>query len=1249
MTTFNHPVCKIFRLKQPAKPLYITCIMAFFICIHSLKAQLTSVSNSPAVFVDGFESPSVSTFAYNPGGGVWSFFGGAGFSKNNSGFTSGNPGAPQGQQIMFLQGTGRASRNVSVAQTGFYRIRLQAARRGNMPNQRQNVGIRIDGISLGEIPVLSTSYTNVYSLAIYLTAGNHSIELRATRPVAGDHTAFVDALHLEKLLDWQSTATWGGTRPNSNHTVTIKAGSVVVMNGNMSAKRITVNGQLVAAQNRDITITTHNIMVMGSNALMEMGSALTPYTRKATLTLNATKNDNATANPNMGNNFLGVMGSARLKMHGELKKSWAKLKDDLRSSVRLAEAVTWKAGDQVLVTSNRTSWNQAEKRTIQSVAEGGKLIRFTQTLTHAHNGGVRVYQRGSKTWTADLRAEVGLLTHNIKIQGASSGNATGYGGHIMIMNNGKAYVSGVELYNMGQKAILGRYPFHWHMLGSAGVGQYFKNSSVHKSYNRAITIHGTESTLVENNFCYDHIGHGLFLEDGSERFNVIRKNVVLLSKRPQLGEELTPSDNQFNEVQNRTPSSFWITNPQNTFEDNIAAGTHGTGYWFAFPTRPMGQSANDPRFRNLQPHTLPLISFRGNTAHSCMSGFDIFDQLDANHSIVRNRGWAHNGLHLMEDCLWFANNHAIYTGIGGGGPSDNLIFENNIFVENIVGTMFASYSIVRQSVFVAHSGYDLLPANNQRYAYRVYDGAGQVHNSHFIGWQHPKANLLVNTGAATKHPNHYFTGNTTDSNGTPRCSLPDFNIKPVGDAGANDPLHPRFWSIIIKDVTGGVTKKPNTALVCNHPFVLVGDEEKPANWTNAYRSAHRFALAVLSYPNTAVANFPNIAVTRQKTGTVSKHAYYVLGNGFKETQKLPVIVSEGFEYVYAFEALPSSKWARMTVDDATAGDYYITCFKEFGKLGGLSVTSPLYMPSYNSLAALRNASGSGYYRQANGNLYVKVRATGKKQYYDIRWSSNASLSAIDTDGDQMPDKNEHAAGRHMFDASDLAANFNQTNQFEGWSGSANVSNRRVQGGFLSGTSINNGDAMLINNAYHFRADRVNTIQVRMKASRNVLAQIFFATSSTPGFSGSRVVSANYTGNNSWQTLTFAVGNHGAWINTITDLRLDPVNGVNVAFDIDWIRGACTGCQDGGASPARITKQYIAEQQLEDKVNIYPNPLTKQLFIKGILEGTIVNIFDTEGKLRKKLKYQGFIDVSDLKVGTYFIGINGALYRVIKAE
>lgn len=50
-----------------------------------------------------------------------------------------------------------------------------------------------------------------------------------------------------------------------------------------------------------------------------------------------------------------------------------------------------------------------------------------------------------------MRAEVGLLSHSVKIRGDDSSNSTKYGGHVMLKGNlVEARISNVEFWNMGQ-------------------------------------------------------------------------------------------------------------------------------------------------------------------------------------------------------------------------------------------------------------------------------------------------------------------------------------------------------------------------------------------------------------------------------------------------------------------------------------------------------------------------------------------------------------------------------------------------------------------------------------------------------------------------------------------------------------------------------------------------------------------------------------------------------------------------------
>ena len=125
---------------------------------------------------------------------------------------------------------------------------------------------------------------------------------------------------------------------------------------------------------------------------------------------------------------------------------------------------------------------QAERRTIAAIS--GNTLTLDKKLDYMHFGKI--------TFDVDERGEVGLLTRNIKIQASPDAEQSFFGGHIMAMVTSKMFVEGVELNRMGQNLELARYPIHWHLVGD-GKGQYIRNASIHDTYNRCVTVHGTNN------------------------------------------------------------------------------------------------------------------------------------------------------------------------------------------------------------------------------------------------------------------------------------------------------------------------------------------------------------------------------------------------------------------------------------------------------------------------------------------------------------------------------------------------------------------------------------------------------------------------------------------------------------------------------------------------------------------------------------------------------------------------------------
>jgi glucose/arabinose dehydrogenase/endogenous inhibitor of DNA gyrase (YacG/DUF329 family) len=153
---------------------------------------LTSI---PAIGDQAFEQVVVGDgqFQYDPTGSPWAFSGDAGISGNNSGFTSGNPPAPQGPQVAFLQGTGLFSQSVAGWAAGSYVITFDTAQRGNDQSD-QDFNVLVDGAVVGTFTPSGTGYQGYVTAAFTVTAGAHTITFQGLDTVGGDNTAFVDAV-----------------------------------------------------------------------------------------------------------------------------------------------------------------------------------------------------------------------------------------------------------------------------------------------------------------------------------------------------------------------------------------------------------------------------------------------------------------------------------------------------------------------------------------------------------------------------------------------------------------------------------------------------------------------------------------------------------------------------------------------------------------------------------------------------------------------------------------------------------------------------------------------------------------------------------------------------------------------------------------------------------------------------------------------------------------------------------------------
>ncbi len=598
---------------------------------------------------------------------------------------------------------------------------------------------------------------------------------------------------------WSNPATWGGTVPGPESDVTIAAGKTVILDVSTKVKSLTINGTLVCdADKSQVVFESDWIMVMGAGSKLQCGTAEQPHERRLKIKLVGVQGQDVMG---MGTRVLGAMDGGVIDLHGQDRTSWLKLAETAMagsSALTLSDVPNnWRPGHKILIASSVEDPRQAEERVIRRI--DGAQVTLKDPLTYSHFGSQQSYASGSKTWTADTRAPVALMSRNIAIIGPKEASETGFGAHVMVMVNSKGYLSNVAFRRAGQKSLVGRYPFHWHLVGDAS-GQYVRNSVVNESYNRCYTIHGTDNAELSDNACYNHLGHGYFLEDGNEQGNLIQRNLGVLTVRPVAGENILPSDINENQA-SPGPATFWISNPKNTVIDNQAAGSDGGAYWLRLEDRDI------PRYdgSTTNPRHLDLTRFDNNVAHSSRMGYSSCAEAGGtlgfeppNSPVINN----FTAFMASETGIWPCGNKVQkFDGVkllDAGSPEGKMS-----------GFTAPTPMEITNSLFVANSGLTAVSgAKRGRNAIGHYDQGFYIHDTHFIGYTKADSSALIGFGGgAVKKVTHRME----------RISFEPKLFAAYASDGYTSPQSVTAMSVI-HDIDGSLGIGPNTVLVPASPI-----------------------------------------------------------------------------------------------------------------------------------------------------------------------------------------------------------------------------------------------------------------------------------------------------------------------------------------------------------------------------------------------------------------------------------------------
>ena len=418
----------------------------------------------------------------------------------------------------------------------------------------------------------------------------------------------------------------------------IKKGQTILLDVDTPVLKLLLiqGGKLIFDRDKpSLHLQAENILITDKGTF-QVGTEDEPFPGNATITLHG--HVRSPEIPVFGTKTLALR-EGTLDLHGmHVPITWTHLCATAEvgaTELHLMKEVTWKPGDQIILAPTGKSQREFEELTIIAVSNGNKTLQITPAIRYKH---ISIVQTFNGIHTVETRAEVGLLTRNVRVRGSvhamwtetieacpdefrpgqfqtqtcfqgKFGEEIGsdeFGVQIMIhapeesKDMVTARFSYVEISHAGQAFRLGRYPIHFHLSGDVR-GSYVRGCAIHHSFNRAITMHGVHNLVVRHNVVFYVRGNALFMEDGIETGNVIEYNlgIFVIASSSALNVDITPA-------------TYWVTNANNTVRHNAAAGGSHFGFWYQMFEHPDGPSFTP----DYCPRNVFMYEFINNSAHS---------------------------------------------------------------------------------------------------------------------------------------------------------------------------------------------------------------------------------------------------------------------------------------------------------------------------------------------------------------------------------------------------------------------------------------------------------------------------------------------------------------------------------------------------------------------------------------------------------------------------------------------------------
>jgi hypothetical protein len=320
-----------------------------------------------------------------------------------------------------------------------------------------------------------------------------------------------------------------------------------------------------------------------------------------------------------------VYAGGTLELHGATNGNttcWTQLAAHAfpgQSSLDLAlmAPMNWSNGDKIVLAATdfpkvAEAWpasvsvtDQTEELTVAAMS--GTTVDTQEPLQYFHHG----------EWihsSVDARAEVGLLTRSIRIEGQATAR-----GQVRFEEDATGdttiHIDWTEFTNLGDVALanpLGGYPLHFHKMGNV-IGSYVKYCSLHHNKRNNLVIHETSNLLVEGNVFYDTIGWHVWFQEETPMCtgNIVDGNLALVAKEDVQVVVDTVQDAAGLEGLGNA-ACFYVRNLNNVVKNNHAGSSWASGFYVS--TAELDIVTGEWRWTDNHPKP----TFENNLAHSCV-------------------------------------------------------------------------------------------------------------------------------------------------------------------------------------------------------------------------------------------------------------------------------------------------------------------------------------------------------------------------------------------------------------------------------------------------------------------------------------------------------------------------------------------------------------------------------------------------------------------------------------------------------